>query len=43
LNPNEPQEETPDLILDYKIAAEGVQLIEGQKVIRNSELWAVLE
>lgn len=31
-----------DLIVDYRIAAEGIQLIEGQKVIRTSELWAVV-
>lgn len=43
VNVKRPRQDTPDLILDYRIAAEGIQLIEGQKVVRGSELWAVLE
>lgn len=37
------QNSTPGLVIDYRIAAEGIQLIEAQTVIQGSELSAVLK
>lgn len=33
---------TADLVIDYRIAAEGIQLIEGQKIVQKHELWDVI-
>ncbi|MCA9996591.1 MAG: ATP-binding protein [Anaerolineales bacterium] len=43
VNVMRPREFTPDLVIDYRIAAEGILPIEGQKVVRGFEFWAVLE
>jgi len=36
-------QDTPDLVMDYRIVAEGTQIIEEQRIVQSSELWAVLE
>jgi hypothetical protein len=35
--------EIQDLVIDYQIAAEGVMLIEGQKVIKGQEIWNICQ
>lgn len=43
VNVMKPRQFTPNVVIDYRIAAEGIQLIEGQRIVQSSELWAVLE
>lgn len=37
------RQNTKELVVDYRIAAEGIQPIEGREIIQSSELWAVIE
>lgn len=42
INVRRPPEDIPDLVIDYRIAAEGMQLVERQRIVQSSELWAAL-
>lgn len=43
INVNQSPSKVFDLTIDYRIAAEGVELVEDQEVIKGSQLWDELE